>query len=359
VKEPRIRILLAGPMPPPVGGTAVLFQCLIAALEPIAEVEALVLNTQGVRNQGLRTPLRLIRLIFRVFAGARKADVLTVHTSTTGLHLIGTFAYLASRLFRRPLVIRKFGGSPHRQVVTLRGLIADYLVRHADLYLVETRQLVIQATNEGLKHVCWFPNHRHLPAATKSDNLGDSMKNVCRRFVYIGHVRANKGIHVLAETARRLPADVSIDVYGPLFDDLKPAIFDNCPNLRYFGTLAPDEVITTLREYDATVLPTVAATEGYPGVVIESYIAGLPIVVSRIGGIPEIVDDSVGILVKPGDSEELYHGMMKLVCNPRLFQRLAANTRAKAEFFSSQRRVDEFVVLCREVLAARQKTPVM
>lgn len=67
--------------------------------------------------------------------------------------------------------------------------------------------------------------------------------------------------------------------------------------------------------------------------------AGRPVVATRIGGIPETVDDGVsGMLVTPGDSQELAHALLRLVRDPALRARMGHAGRAKAlvEFEASR-----------------------
>jgi len=74
------------------------------------------------------------------------------------------------------------------------------------------------------------------------------------------------------------------------------------------------------------VLPSIR--EASPNVIIEAMAAGLPVVATRVGGIPELVEDGrTGILVRPGDQQGLAEALVDLLKNDR--QRREMGTRAR------------------------------
>lgn len=349
-------LLVIGTLPPPIGGTTVLLQGLVKSLRERHEVQLRILDTVGISGAGFRGLCRGVRLLHRLCGAIRTVDVVSLHCcSTTTLPIVGSIVLLLARLLDKPFLIRKFAGDDYR--VTLGvfwAWIGEFVLRHSDLYLAETRHLVEQAVARGFDNVRWFPTSRGLGTVAR-DSDRKATQGECRRFVYVGHVRRCKGVYKLAEAARGLPAGVTIDVYGAWFEDVDRHVFADSPNIRYLGELKPEEVVDVMRQYDAAVLPTIAPTEGYPGMVLESYLAGLPVVASRIGGIPEIVDDSVGILVEPDNADDLCEAMTCLTQDHGLFQRLRSNTSHKAEFFSNDRWAEYFVSLCREVCCRRME----
>ena len=85
--------------------------------------------------------------------------------------------------------------------------------------------------------------------------------------------------------------------------------------------------------------------EGIPVVLMEAMASGLPVVSSAISGIPElIVDGESGVLVEQKDSAALCQALARLIADPSLRLRLAAEgfTRVRREF-SMQRGIDSLV----------------
>lgn len=285
--------------------------------------------------------------MWRSLAFARKSDVVTLHCSTTALHIMGVAIFLITRLTGKPLIIRKFAGDDYRTTLGKLGrYFAEVVLRHTDLYLLQTQQLVNLALDRGLTNVKWYPTSRPAPE-TDQTTLQDGQR--CLRFVYIGRVCEAKGMHVLAKAAEGLPKEAIIDVYGPWANDLDRNVFDGCTKITYRGVLEPEEIIPTMQKYDASLLPTHYQGEGYPGAILESYFAGLPVIATRWQAIPEIVDESVGILVEPKNADEFLQAMLRLSEDTELFQRLRAKTKAKAEIFSVERWGGYFVGCCREL----------
>ena len=73
--------------------------------------------------------------------------------------------------------------------------------------------------------------------------------------------------------------------------------------LEWTGELTPREVAEQMDRADVFVLPS--NYENAPVVISESLVKGLPVVATRVGGIPEMVNDECGILVTPGNDNEL------------------------------------------------------
>ena len=71
------------------------------------------------------------------------------------------------------------------------------------------------------------------------------------------------------------------------------------------------DILEVLKAYDVFVLPSIA--EGLPGALLEAMATGIPVIASRVGGVPEILNDpSLGIMVSPFSMDELVSAMERL-----------------------------------------------
>ena len=108
---------------------------------------------------------------------------------------------------------------------------------------------------------------------------------------------------------------------------------------------------------DAFAMPSVE--EGLGTSVLDALAAGLPVVASRAGGIPEMIEDGVGgLLVPPADAAALGAALARVLADPALAARLggAGRKRVDAEFHVD-RMVDETIAVYRAALAARGAAP--
>ena len=88
----------------------------------------------------------------------------------------------------------------------------------------------------------------------------------------------------------------------------------------------------------ADVFALASTREGLPNALLEAMAAGLPIVATRVGGVPEAVEDGIsGLLVQPGNPEALAEAIVRLWKDPEVRQQLGANaSRRVAECFSAE-----------------------
>jgi glycosyltransferase involved in cell wall biosynthesis len=102
------------------------------------------------------------------------------------------------------------------------------------------------------------------------------------------------------------------------------------------GQLTGDEVARELARADVLVAPSVPTRggkrEGIPVVLMEAMAAGLPVVASRLSGIPELVTDGTdGLLVPPGDATAIADALRSLAADPDRRGRFGAAGRARIE----------------------------
>jgi glycosyltransferase involved in cell wall biosynthesis len=102
-----------------------------------------------------------------------------------------------------------------------------------------------------------------------------------------------------------------------------------------------------------SVLPSLS--EGISNSLLESMAAGVPVVATRVGGTPEVIEDGEhGLLVPPGDPQAVADAILAVLGDPELAARLSANGRRRArEEFSFEAVVRRTEDLYRELLASK------
>jgi glycosyltransferase involved in cell wall biosynthesis len=114
-----------------------------------------------------------------------------------------------------------------------------------------------------------------------------------------------------------------------------------------------DDVATVIASLDIGVVPSLGS-EASSRIVLEYMASARPIVASRVGGIPDLIEDGVtGRLVPPGDVAELSAAIRELLKSPEKRRRYGEAARARAEeFFHLDRWIGQIEAVYREVLAA-------
>jgi L-malate glycosyltransferase len=172
------------------------------------------------------------------------------------------------------------------------------------------------------------------------------------RFVVltVANLIPEKGIDVAIRAMAAAPPEAVLWIVGDgqLADSLKSlaAELGIAKRVRFFGQQTL--VQPFMQAADCLACPSLWA-EAAGLVNLEALSSGLPVLASRIGGIPEYVDDrQTGLLFQPGDHTALASLIRKLMANPAECERLGARARAEACVrFSAPARLDEYLTLYR------------
>jgi glycosyltransferase involved in cell wall biosynthesis len=139
-------------------------------------------------------------------------------------------------------------------------------------------------------------------------------------FLYVGRLAPEKDVGTLLEAWRSVPAPLILAGDGPDRDALEalaPA------GVEFRGTVSPEEVTMLLGGARALLFPT-RSNEGAGRSVIEAYAAGVPVIATALGALPEMVEhDMSGMLVPPGKPKgwvEAVQALMDPVTADRLGQ---------------------------------------
>lgn len=161
------------------------------------------------------------------------------------------------------------------------------------------------------------------------DELGDGFRFV---ILAVAHLIPEKGVDVLVRACARLPQQAALWVIGDGPEAARLRVLADeqgvGDRVRWLGIRR--HVEPYMQAADCLVCPSIWA-EAAGLVNIEGLAAGLPVVASAIGGIPEIVaEGKTGFLVPPGDVEALADRLARLIDDPLLRREMATAARADA-----------------------------
>ena len=144
------------------------------------------------------------------------------------------------------------------------------------------------------------------------------------QFVFLSRLHPDKGIDLILRCAERLDREgfgnkFRIDFYGkPATSDYEQEFrkrIETLENVSYSGVLNLKEEAgyRTLCRYDMMLFPTYWYGEGFPGIVIDAYIAGVPLIASDWNMNTEVITEKTGVIIPPKDEEALYIAMKNCI----------------------------------------------
>ena len=169
-----------------------------------------------------------------------------------------------------------------------------------------------------------------------------------RYAAYVGRLSPEKGTTTLLEASRHAPQiPLKIAGTGPLAS----LVTANDQGISYLGYLDHAEVSELLRHALFTLMPSECyETQGY--VALESMAVGTPVIASRLGALPEVIEDEVtGILVSPGDARALAAAMDELWADKHGAMKMGARAWDYArEHFAPEAQIKRLITLYAQLL---------
>jgi glycosyltransferase involved in cell wall biosynthesis len=161
---------------------------------------------------------------------------------------------------------------------------------------------------------------------SKQRQLDPSMKKAPLRFGYMGTLSEQKGVRWLIEQFQRLPFDATLQLAGrgQASDEAAFKGLATSPNISFVGYQKPE---TFYSQIDVAIVPSLW-NEPFGMVAVEACAHSVPVIASRMGGLPEIIQDPLnGLLCSPNDPDSLGHAMLRLHQQPDLLARLSSQAR--------------------------------
>ena len=275
--------------------------------------------------------------------------VMTVHNfrlfCPTGLYMVNGEICRKCDRGEHWCFFRNCTGSLYKSLgYALRNFIArkcQFYRKNVTMYATLTefqRQIMIQK-NYPASRITVIPNTVRMVNTPPRTSEGEYV--AC-----IGRISPEKGLPVLMGAAEKCK-NISFKSAGSY--DRMPDLPAKAPkNFQFLGNLDIEALKVFYQSARILALPTICY-EGFPVVVIEAMLHKLPVIVSRIGGLPEIVDDGkTGLLFNPGNEEELAKKIRYLWERPELCGKVGEAGREKALSEYSPARYYERLMVCYE-----------
>jgi len=300
---------------------------------PELELAGAVHLTLNLRTKSVLSP-KLPAAIGRVCREVRARGITVIHAQTRVTQFLAAIVSRMTRVpyvttchgFFRPRLWRKAVPCWGQRVIAISDQVANHLRRDFDVAPERIRVI-----RNGIDL------DRFLPADPQT-RAQQQERRGCRNRKVIGIIARLsdvKGHHVLIEALNLLKADVPdvkllIVGEGRQETALKQQVADL--GLTEWVDFYPVVNQTTefLSAFDCFVMPSLQ--EGLGLSVMEAQAAGLPVIASRVGGIPSLIrDGETGILVQPGHVRQLSEALRRVLTDPDMAGRLGEQARHEAE----------------------------
>jgi glycosyltransferase involved in cell wall biosynthesis len=177
-------------------------------------------------------------------------------------------------------------------------------------------------------------------------------------FFFAGRLSLEKGIaHLLEAVALASGVRLLIAGEGPLEESLRRRAQEVAPGrVEFLGSLSRDQVLQRMREARAVVLPS-ECYENAPMAVLEALGSGVPVIGTRLGGIPEMVRDRItGILVEPANPQAMARALEEMEQDPKSARAFGQNGRAMvAEEYGLDRQIEHMLAILEEVSSSASR----
>lgn len=343
-----MRILLAtGLFPPDIGGPATYSRLLVEEF-PKRGIEVSVLSFGEVRKypKVFRHFLYFVKCLSRVW----KVDIVYAQDPVS----VGLPALVASKLLRKPFVIRVAGDYAWEQAVQRHGVkdsIDDFqnnkygvrteFLRKIQKYVVQRAHKVITPSKYFQKLVSgWTSKKERVVCIYNGVDLKEPAipKNTIPKTIFSGgRLVSWKGFDILIEVMRDLP-EWKLTIVGSGPDEKK--LKEKAKNLGvasrvdFAGSLPRPELWKRLAQSEIFVLNT--SFESFSFQVVEAMIIGVPVITTNIGNLTEIIRDGQdGILVTPNDKGAILSAIEKISTDAKFREAIidSAQKKASEEFF--------------------------
>lgn len=342
-----VRVLLVSPLPPPSGGSGGIGRWTVLLLDWFStradvKLELVDISVQWRSMWDLRLWKRIVGGIMQGLRNAAQFLVKLVFFRPEVIHL-NTSAQLRGPWDTAMLALAKIAGARsfyHLRMGRLPEIMANgswewWGLRWA-LKLADWVVVLDKRSEGALKR--YLPPERVLLlpnaiAAPRGD--GTVVPAEKKTVLYAGHVEAAKGPRELLEAWRdlcppgwclRLAGLGSVDYQNELLK-----IVGSDADVKFLGELNQKDVLACMEAADIFVLPTY--TEGFPNVILEAMAARKPIVSTRVGAIPEMLEadskEPCGLVIEPRDTKALTAALFELLSDSQLRETLGRRALAR------------------------------
>ncbi|WP_375346621.1 glycosyltransferase family 4 protein [Priestia megaterium] len=340
------KMLVIGPVPPPIHGESLAVHSVVKSdlLNRNYHISLINTNKLNVTNAGkfsIGKVLKDIKILQQVFANVfmRKKDICYISISQTRLGLLRDLVIILLCSLRSKKIIAHLHGNNLGNVIDKMSRCERTLVKN--IFKKIDSGIVL---GNGLKNNFkgFTKSIKVVANGVDGNYITDEELNSKEKYtefidiVYLSNLLESKGYQYLIEAVASLIEEgenVRLTLAGAIFNQEKFDMIWNTvkdrgleERIKHLGVVDGIEKKQLLLSSDIMVLPTNYPIEGQPVSIIEGMAAGLPIIATKRGSIPDLITNN-GILIETGSTHLVKETLSSLINNPKELENMGKNSR--------------------------------
>ena len=320
----KLNILMLGASLEQNGGIATVEKLMLKHASRNINFQHITSHDEGTIFHRIKVFINALRVLFWNLL-VNKVDLIHIHISDGGSLLRKAIFILIGLLFNKSIIMHAHGAEFHvtfSKLPKFAQLIFSKIFNCCDDFIVLSKtwqDYYVKDLKLNKEKVTVLPNPTELPAQIPVRKNSSKIK-----FGFFGRVGSRKGTFDLIEAFAKIPSnlknrseliiagDGEIEVGRKLIETHN--LEDKAQFLGWIDSQTRDKL---LADIDVFVLPSY--NEGLPMALLEAMGWGLPVIVTPVGGIPELITSKEnGLLVEPGDIQQLSEAIQGLIENENL-----------------------------------------
>ena len=281
-------------------------------------------------------PYKLLKLIYLCLLH-RKTPIFISASPGVGQPLVRLMWLLG----RKDIYYWMVGGSFHDKIK--EGSLSSSFYKKIYALIVQNERMKFSLEKNGFSNVYFVPNSKRINYLPDIHNRN----NKKLRFVFLSRIHPTKGCGEIIESVKELNNRgyndrFLVDFYGEIDECYTNFVnqINQVPNIEYKGflDLTQNTGYDILATYDMMLFPTYWVGEGFPGVIIDSYIAGVPVIASNWNlNTDYIKNDETGVIIPHHNQKRLMEEMENVLCGLKDLKKMAIKCQQQAMLYDNRK----------------------
>ncbi|MDU7215710.1 glycosyltransferase [Clostridium sp.] len=315
-----------GRFPGAIGGVTIKNELIYEELSSITKIDKF--DTEVLKKNKIKGTVQLIQFIYK-----NRSRSGFIGVSNKSLIMLLNIINIITPTALKNIKVFVMGGNLHKYINSGRII---KILKSVNVLYVEVEKMKEELGKLGIRNVEVIPNCRKL----QNDRALKTNSNSEFKFLFLSRISLEKGVNIILESNKLLKErNFTIDFYGPIDEAYEKEFINDInksSNMIYCGQVNSNKIniYELISKYDCLLFPTLYKGEGFPGILAESKIAGIPSIVSDWNYNSDIVKNGFdGIVLTENTSECLANEMEKLINDKEQIEILRLNAYNSGENF--------------------------